>query len=170
MEYTRNSDPEYYNKNRARANCGSYALRLREWYDPEDFLESIEGSCVDEWIEYMAMNGYDNDEITNYYIDILVDGMLREFDGELELCDGRPPTTLDKELIAFNGFCICDDDYNTDVDFHFKVLRDGMWSEKPGREPVKFCELDEWGRYTGKPVYMYHRIDMKGADDETEMS
>ena len=41
-----------------------------------------------------------------------------------------------------------------------------MWSEKPGSEPVKFCELDEWGRYTGKPVYMYHRIDMKGADDE----
>ena len=83
-----------------------------------------------------------------------------------ELCDGRPPTTSDKELIAFNGFCICDDDYNTDVDFHFKVLRDGMWSEKPGREPVKFCELDEWGRYTGKTVYMYHKIDMKGADDE----
>ena len=42
MEYTRNSDPEYYNKNRARANCGSYALRLREWYDPEDYLENIE--------------------------------------------------------------------------------------------------------------------------------
>ena len=33
-----------------------------------------------------------------------------------------------------------------------------------------FFELDEWGRYTGKPVYMYHRIDMKGADDETTMS
>ena len=163
MEYTRNSDPDYYNKNRVRANCGSYALRLREWYDPEEYLESIEEDYVDGWIECMAMNGYDNDEITDYYIDVLVDGMLQEFDGELELCDGQPPTTSDKELIAFNGFCCCDDDYNIDYDFHFKVLRDGMWSEKPGREPVKFCDLEEWGRYTGKTVYMYHKIDMKGV-------
>ena len=170
MEYTRNSDPDYYNNNRHRANCGSYALRLREWYDPEDFLEQVEESYVDEWIECMAMNGYDNDEITNYYIDILVDGILQEFDGELELCDGRPPTTSNKELIAFNGFCYCDDDYCIDYDFHFKVFRDGQWSEKPGCEPVKFCELDEWGRYTGKPVYMYHKIDMKGADNETAIS
>ena len=170
MEYTRNSDPEYYNTNCTHANCGSYALRLCEWYDPESYLERIEENYVDSWIECMTMNGYSNDEITDYYINILVEGMLREFDGELELCDGRPPTTSDKELIAFNGFCICDEDFNVDVDFHFKVLRNGVWSEKPGREPVKFCELDEWGRYTGKPVYMYHKIDIKGADNETEIS
>ena len=162
MEYTRNSDPEYYNKNRARANCGSYALRLREWYDPEGYFEAEEGNIYD-WVEELALNGYDNYEITNWYVEILVEGMLNEFGDELELCDGRAPDTSDKELIALNGMCIYYETGDVDVDFHFKVLRDGMWSEKPGREPVKFCELDEWGRYTGKPVYMYHRIDMKGA-------
>ena len=142
MEYTRNSDPEYYDKNRYCANCGSYALRLCEWYDPETYLmDQTDTVYVEEWIEHMALNGYDNYDITD-------------------------PTTSDKELIAFNGFCSCDDNYNIDYDFHFKVFRDGMWSEKPGCEPVKFCELEEWGRYTGEPVYMYHKIDMKGVDDD----
>lgn len=159
MEYTRNRDLNYYNAHRYRANCGSYALRLNEWYDPEAYLmDQTETMYVEEWIEHMALNGYDNYDITDVYIDILVEGILREFDGELELCDGRPPTTSDKELIAFNGFCNCDENYNIDYDFHFKVFRDGMWSEKPGCEPVKFCELEEWGRYTGEPVYMYHKI------------
>lgn len=158
MEYTRNSDPNYYSQNTFTSNCGSYALRLCEWYDPESYLESLEDGDIYEWIEHMAMNGYSNDEITDIYIDILVEGMLKEFEGELEICDGRPPSTSDKELIAFNGFCYCDDDYNTDADFHFKVFRDGKWSEKPGHEPVEFRDKDEWDSYTGNPVYMYHYI------------
>jgi hypothetical protein len=164
MYYTRNSDLSYYNKNRCRANCGSYALRLREWYDPEDYFEKLEGNVYD-WVEQMALNGYDDYEISNYYIDILTEGMLNEFGDELEICDGRAPNTSDKELIAFNGMCIYDEE-GSDVDFHFKVFRDGHWSEKPGSEPVKFCDLDDWGRYIGEPVYMYHRIDMKGVDDD----
>lgn len=167
MEYTRNSDLNYYNSHRCRANCGSYALRLNEWYDPESYFESVEGDIYD-WVEQMAMNGYDDYDISNYYIDILTEGMLNEFGNELEICDGRAPDTSDKELIAFNGFATCDEDYNIDVDFHFKVLRDGHWSEKPGMEAVKFCDLEDWGRYIGEPVYMYHKIDMKGTDDETD--
>lgn len=164
MEYTRNSDPEYYNKNRARANCGSYALRLREWYDPEEYFDELDIDLFN-WIEEMALNGYSNYEITNQYVDILTEGMLHEFNNELELCDGRAPSTSDTELIALNGMCVYDEE-GSDIDFHFKVLRDGHWSEKPGCDPVKFCELDDWGRYIGEPVYMYHRIDMKGADNE----
>ena len=167
MEYTRNSDLTYYTFNRARANCGSYALRLNEWYDPEDYFEQLEGDTY-EWVEQMALNGYDDYEISNIYIDILVEGMLKEFDGELELCDGRAPSTEDKELIAFNGFATCDDDYNIDIDFHFKVLRDGLWSEKPGMDDVRFCELDDWGKYIGEPIYMYHKIDIEGVNDETD--
>ena len=74
MEYTRNSDPEYYDKNRYRANCGSYALRLCEWYDPETYLmDQTDTIYVEEWIEHMALNGYDNYDITDFYIDILVE-------------------------------------------------------------------------------------------------
>lgn len=158
MKYTRNSDLNYYRDHPAATNCGSYALRLNEWYDPETYLESLEDGDVYEWIDLMAMNGYSDDEITEIYIDILVEGMLQEFDGELELCDGRAPSTPNIELIAFNGFCTWNEDYDIDADFHFKVLRDGHWSEKPGSEPIEFCDKDDWHRYTGNPVYMYHRI------------
>jgi hypothetical protein len=61
--------------------------------------------------------------------------------------------------------CIYDEE-GSDVDFHFKVLRDGHWLEKQGMEQVKFCELDEWGRYIGEPVYMYHKINMKGENND----
>ena len=169
MEYTRNSDPDYYNKHLSTSNCGSYALRLQEWYDPEPYFEMSEGDLY-EWVEEMTMSGYSDAEISTLYTHILVEGMLEEFEGELELCDGRAPSTSDKELIAMNSFCIFDEDCSSDIDFHFKVFRDGIWSEKCGSEEVRFCEEDEWGRYIGDPVYMYHRIDMKGADDETEMS
>lgn len=165
MYYTRNSDLNYYNAHPSAANCGSYALRLNEWYNPEDYFEDTEGDIYD-WVEQMKLNGYNDYEITNYYIDILVEGMLQEFGNELEVCDGRPPSTSDKELIALNGFCLWDEGYDADVDFHFKVFRDGRWSEKPGMEQVKFCDLDDWGRYIGEPVYMYHRIDIKGVNND----
>ena len=157
MEYTRNSDPDYYNKHLSTSNCGSYALRLQEWYDPEPYFEMSEGDLY-EWVEEMTMSGYSDAEISTLYTHILVEGMLEEFEGELELCDGRAPSTLDKELIAMNSFCIFDEDYSSDIDFHFKVFRDGIWSEKCGSEEVRFCEEDEWGRYIGDPVYMYHYI------------
>ena len=169
MEYTRNSDLEYYYDNPGAANCGSYALRLQEWYDPEGYFEDIVGNGYD-WIAELHEEGYSDTEISNFYLDILVDGMLQEFEDELELCDGRAPTTSDTELIAFNTFAWCDDDYNSEYDFHFKVLRDGEWMEKCGREEVRVCEEDYWGKYIGDPVYMYHKIDMKGANDETEIS
>ena len=157
MEYTRNSDPEYYNKYRRCSNCGSFALRLQEWYDPEEYLAQEVGDIYD-WIEELAEEGYSNGEITEFYVNTLADGMLREFEGELTICDGSVPHTSDEELIALNGFCLRDDDCYIDVDFHFKVFRDGMWQEKCGQEPTKFCEEDEWGRYIGEPIYMYHYI------------
>ena len=36
MNYTRNSDPTYYKTHENETNCGSFALRLQEWYSPED--------------------------------------------------------------------------------------------------------------------------------------
>ena len=157
MDYTRNSDLTYYESHPDDANCGSYALRLNEWYDPEEYFEDINGD-IRGWIEEMYEEGYSDCEITDIYSSILVEGMLQEFEGELELCDGRAPTTSDKELIAINSFCIFDEDYSSDIDFHFKVFRDGIWSEKCGSEEIRFCEEDEWGRYIGDPVYMYHYI------------
>ena len=46
----------------------------------------------------------------------------------------------DEELIAFRAFV--NEDCNWD--FHFKVLRNGLWQEKCGSDPVRFCEEDDW--------------------------
>ena len=165
MYYTRNSDLNYYNAHPSAANCGSYALRLNEWYDPEDYFIVTEGDIY-EWAESMGEAGYNDYEMSNIYADILLEGIMEEFNGELEFCDGRAPSTSDKELIAFNTFCYWHGDYSADIDFHFRVYRDGKWSEKCGHNDVRDCDIDDWGRYIGEPVYMYHRIDMKGADDE----
>lgn len=158
MQYTRNSDLSYYKENRMAANCGSYALRLNEWYDPEEYFENVTGTSVDSWIVEMAEE-YDDDEITYLYIELLVEGMLKEFEDELEICDGQPPTTDDVELIAFNAFCYYSEgDFFADYDFHFRVLRDGVWKEKCGTDEVKECDIKNWGRYTGKTVYFYHKL------------
>lgn len=156
MYYTRNSDLSYYIEHPRRTNCGSYALRLNEWYSPDEYFEDINGDIYD-WIEEMSKNGYDDLDISNMFKDVLIDGMLIEFKGELELCDGQPPATNDVELIAFNTFCIYDD-IGPDYDFHFKVLRDGLWMEKCGNDEVKECDENDWDVYIGDVVYLYHKI------------
>lgn len=160
--YTRNSDPDYYWTNQRKTNCGSYALRLKEWYDPiDDFFEKT-GMWISEWIDHQGEKGYSNFEISTLYRDILVDCLLEEFKGELELCNGKIPTNSSLELISFNTFCIYDPDECADFDFHFKVFRDGEWSEKCGWGEVRDCDEADWvypfGEYIGKPVYFYHKI------------
>ena len=157
MDYTRNSDLTYYESHPDDANCGSYALSLNEWYDPEEYFEDINGD-IRGWIEEMYEEGYSDCEITDIYSSILVEGMLQEFEGELEPCCGAPARNSNEELIAFCTFCHWEPDYDSDYDFHFKVFRNGSWLEKNGSERVKFCEEDEWGRYTGDVYYFYHKI------------
>lgn len=159
--YTRNSDLKYYESNPESTNCGSYALRLNEWYDPEKYFEDTTGWFIEDWITDLAKD-YLDEEISNKFNDILVEGMLIEFQEELELCDGSIPTDENVELIAFNSFCCYDEDNNfSDYDFHFKVYRNNRWMEKRGAEEVRECDIKEWGRYIGEPIYMYHKINNK---------
>ena len=156
MYYTRNRDLTYYETNRARANCGSYALRLNEWYDPEDYVEDIIGNTY-EWIEELAEEGYEDWEIATMFAEIMVDGILQEFNGELELCDGYLTDEPNIELVALCTWCAYDD-MGSDWDFHFKVYRNGKWMEKNGCGPVIECDEDNWGRYNSDIFYMYHWI------------
>ena len=153
MEYTRNTDPTYYQKHSGAANCGSFAFRLNEWYEPtEDYDE------INDWLTEMGWN-YDDNELADMYADILIDKILEDFAGEIEPCDGRAPSTKDTELIAFATFCYYDTDEDyCDWDFHFKVFRDGIWQQKCGCFKPEFCELEEWGRYNSKVSFFYHTI------------
>lgn len=155
MYYTRNSDLSYYETHRHDANCGSYALRLNEWYDLDYYFEDVTGYYIGEWITEKSEEGYNDYEISTMYGDILVQGILEEFDGELEICGGWPPKTDGVELIAFSTYCYAN--YG-DYDYHFKVFRDGKWMEKCGSGPVEECTEDSWGDYIGDVTYFYHKI------------
>ena len=158
MYYTRNTDPTYYYKFSGNANCGSFALRLNEWYDPEP-----DSGDVYNWILDMACD-YSDEEIANIYVDIIADRVMEDFGDKIELCDGRPPKTSDKELIALATFCYYDEEeIDCDWDFHFKVYRDGIWQQKNGCLKPSFCERDEWGKYNSDVIYFYHQI---GESDE----
>ena len=159
MEYTRNSDLTYYEKYQLRTNCGSYALRLNEWYQLNRRFKDKMGIDVDDWVYEEGRNGVPDDELTSIYEDILLECLLEDFEDELEICDGAPPTTDNIELIAFSTFCSYDDySYCADSDFHFKVFRDGIWKEKCGCGKVKECDEFSWGMYTGEVVYLYHKL------------
>ena len=160
MQYTRNSDLTYYESHRMNTNCGSYALRLNEWYYLDDRFEDEMGIDIEEWAYEEGKKGVSDEELTNVYGEVLLKCLLEDFEGELEICDGALPKLDNVELIAFNTFC----SYNekrlcpVDSDFHFKVFRDGIWKEKCGWGKVKECDEFSWGIYTGEVVYLYHKL------------
>ena len=137
MYYTRNSDLTYYETHRHDANCGSYALRLNEWYNLDDYFEDVTGYYVEDWVVEKDQEGFDDYEISTMYGEILVQGILEEF----------------------NTYCYSADSPNSvGYDYHFKVLRDGKWMEKCGMEPVQECTEDGWGDYIGDVFYFYHKV------------
>ena len=153
MSYTRNTDPTFYYKNSGEVNCGSFALRLNEWYEPEEDYDTMY-----DWIIGMSWD-YDDYEMSNLYAHAIIDRILEDFADEIEICDGRAPSTDDLELIAFATYCIYDESEEyCNWDFHFKVFRDGIWQQKCGCFKPEFCEFDEWGNYTSKITYFYHKI------------
>lgn len=158
MYYTRNSDLNYYETHAEESNCGSYALRLNEWYDPEKYLEDKVGD-IGEWVAELGREGYENFEASNIYAEELIEGMLKEFKGELVICEGKIPTDPQVELIAFGTFCYWDKRFKrVDVDFHFKVFRDGKWMEKCGTLEVQESDEFEWEPYNSDITYFYHKI------------
>ena len=167
MEYTVNSDPTYYNQFNGKANCGSFALRLKEWYDPEvEFIDEV--GDISDWIRDMIEESdYTEYELSEIYSDCLVKRILYDFEGEIEHCEGYPPETDDKELIAFSTYCLYDGEYGLS-DFHFKVLRDGVWQEKQGTNTPQICDENDWGWYTSDIVYFYHKIGDLDDDNETD--
>ena len=153
MRYERNNDPNYYIEKQHYSNCGSFALNLKGWYDPEEYFYDIYGP-IDFWMESLRED-YTNEELSDMYADVLVEGMLEEFKGELRLLECiDDEIDDDEELISFRG--VCDNDID-EYDFHFKVFRNGRWMEKHGGGPVRECREWDWGWYISETYYFAHR-------------
>ena len=158
MRYARNSDPQYYIDNYRYANCGSYALRVEGWYDADEFFENRYGDIFD-WIDNCYYNGWSNDEMSEFYADVLVGGILDEFENELRLLNDEDDELFEgEELIAFRTYAGADEWEDYDFDFHFKVYRDGCWREKMGWCPCEECTLEDWGKYISSTTYFAHKI------------
>ncbi len=137
MEYTRNSNPNFYKENQTMSNCGSFAFNIEEWYSPDtDFIDDY--GDIEEWIS-TNLQYSDEWEVSDLFAHMLAEYILRDFsDVRYLICaDEIEPN---EELIAFRTFVNEDEMW----DFHFKVFRNGEWQEKCGSGPVKFCEEDEW--------------------------
>ena len=158
MEYTRNHNPKYFEEHQYYANCGSFALNIEEWYSPDEYFESDMGMTVEEWIENCIYNGYDEYDASDEFTNILVCYIMNDFH-EVRIVERASELQSNEELIAFRTFV----DFEGNWDFHFKVLRNGMWLEKCGGDPVRFCEKDDWHNgildYISNTVYFARKIE-----------
>ena len=139
MNYTRNSNPNFYEEHQSVANCGSFAFQIEEWYSPEIYFDEDQDMCVEDWIEQGFESGCDEYDLSDGFAEILANYVLKDFE-DVRYLLWPEELESNEELIAFRTFV----DMDCNWDFHFKVYRNGFWQEKCGSDPVRFCEEDDW--------------------------
>lgn len=136
-------------------NCGGYALRTFAWYcpyeDEEDFIWDLDSQHIE------------GEELAQAALNSCVDYMLDEFEGDLRVIADKEYNPQTEELIAFRTSTDDESDYEwPNLDFHFKVFRDGKWMEKCGSELIHEAVPDEWEIggyiYNSDTIYLAHRI------------
>lgn len=160
---TRNTDLNYYKEYPTKGNCGSFALRIEEWYEPDDSLKVWN---YDYAIELLT-KGANRKTILDKLLKRSLVGIKNDFGDSIvflnKLSDYKEKK--DEELIAFRvGF----EQYKnyTDTDFHFRVFRDGRWQEKCGaKEVIDNISLEEdrpWNSYgqiyDSEIAYFVHKL------------
>ncbi len=150
MNYTKNYNPHYYDENQRWSNCGSFAFQIEEWYSPSEDFD------VEEWIEEGYKCGCDDYDLADSFVEQLVPIILNDFD-DVRFIVNEDELKSDEELIAFRTWV-----EEGNWDFHFKVLRDGLWQEKCGSDPVRFCSEDDWHNglmdYNSYTVYFARKL------------
>lgn len=176
MEYLNRKD--YLNNERKRNadntpsfeyNCGGYALQTFSWYKPYEF-DSY------DYIYELLAQGYSEEEITERILEVSRDNMEWDFGDKIRFIRtdyfSRENTQEEllnqleenEELIAFRiGLEIDDCDYDNpvivDYDFHYRVYRNGSWSEKMGNESITPCDFEEdyWDGFCiyDSPIYYF---------------
>lgn len=131
-----NNDPTFWDDDPAECNCGSYALNIVDWYYPyEDRV------ARDDWIESMLNNGFTMDEAREEVLAEDVYNMETQFGDYLVPIDSPDDIPNEVEVIAYRVSLLYDVLNDPYYDFHFKVRRDGYWSEKRGMSEVRSCAL-----------------------------
>lgn len=160
---TRNTDLNYYKNYPTKGNCGSFALRINEWYEPDDSLKVLNYDYVYE----LLTKGTNRKTILDKLLKRSLVGIKNDFGDSIvflnKLSDYKEKK--DEELIAFRVGIEQYDGY-IDTDFHFRVFRDGRWQEKCGaKEVIDNISLEEdrpWNSYgqiyDSEIAYFVHKL------------
>lgn len=131
-----NNDPTFWDDDPAECNCGSYALNIVDWYYPYE-----DRRMRDDWIESMLNNGFTMDEAREEVLAEDVYNMEAQFGDYLVPIDSPDDIPNEVEVIAYRVSLLYDVLDSICYDFHFKVRRNGYWSEKCGMSEVRPCAL-----------------------------
>lgn len=119
-------------------NCMGYAFGVELMMNPAATLYVLE--WMDEIYNIFNTNSLEvPDEISDWVADDCEDCLCDCYPG-LELIKNPESVPEDKELISFK-FAVNSLTNPSDYNFHFKVRRNGTWSEKLGDEEIRECEL-----------------------------
>jgi len=168
-EIPKNTNPNLWNEESklSRYNCGSLAFDVSIWYSPEWILEEKfeDIAYVDELAERMWEKEFFPEEIADIYANLYLEAILIDFKDEVSVYDSSKSIKEDEELIAFrvgSGEINEDGYYESDIDFHFKVFRNGKWIEKNGSGDVHNCEVDDWiydsYEYNSRTIYLVRKL------------
>ena len=162
---TRNADLNYYKDYPTKGNCGSFALRINEWYEPDDSLKVWNWDYASE----LLTEGARREVVLDKLLKRSLVGIKNDFGDSIvflnKLSDYKEKK--DEELIAFRvGIERYKNCVDVDVDFHFRVFRDGRWQEKCGakdvRDNISLEEDRPWNPcgwiYDSEIAYFVHKL------------
>lgn len=147
-EYTerdswKNCSPDWRNEQEERNqnntetwayNCGGYALGIYSWYRPYDV------GVADEIANALELDENIDDIIHDLFISTR-DHILVEFPN-LRLIKKEDIDKYDSVIAYRVGISQYSTYDHVDWDFHFRLYKDGKWTEKAGGLPISECEFD----------------------------
>lgn len=148
--YQKNKDPSFWDVQHYSCNCGSFALNLTNWFYP--YEEEDDSNRIEEVI-FLVNNNTPKEEILDLFLDLDTNYLLDNFKNDLVLIKEEDIQNLPAatEIIAFRIAIHYPEDCapnslssdDVDMDFHFKVRRNGKWQEKIGGCEIRECKLQE---------------------------
>lgn len=157
-----------YNTDSLSYNCGGYALHTYAWYQPYDSVRYDVSTLLAELYRKNVIGCYDengdDEDAAEYLVDLFDTYNQDEFKDLHPVCVGYIPSP-DEEIICFRAGVeifppYCEEDcVGFDVDFHYLLYRDGVWSSKCGGDPIEYYPeytLDQEDDLWNEEFYFYN--------------
>lgn len=133
-------------------NCFGYACRTFAWSTP--YFSDCEPSHT-ERVRLGLEYHHSLDEIYDNIFNSDVNFFKRVYGKNIEFFEYEDEAPENCELVAYRFYVSLGreedeydgdydfDDEDWDTDFHFRVRRNGEWSEKCGSMPIRDCDIDD---------------------------